>query len=55
MNNKLIIELNDATKIYRAGDIATFAVNKSNLEVYKGEFIAILGQSGSGKSTLLSV
>ncbi len=55
MTAKTIIELVAASKIYRSDNIATLAVNEINLEIYAGEFTAIVGQSGSGKSTLLSV
>ena len=44
-----IIEVKDLTKIY--GE--TYALNKVNLAVNKGEVISIKGPSGSGKSTLL--
>ena len=44
-----IIEVKDLTKIY--GE--TYALNKVNLSVNKGEVISIIGPSGSGKSTLL--
>ena len=44
-----IIEVKDLTKIY--GE--TYALNKVNLSVNKGEVISIIGRSGSGKSTLL--
>ena len=44
-----IIEVKDLTKIY--GE--TYALNKVNLAVNKGEVISIIGPSGSGKSTLL--
>ena len=44
-----IIEVKDLTKIY--GE--TYALNKVNLSVNKGEVISVIGPSGSGKSTLL--
>ena len=44
-----IIEVKDLTKIYDE----TYALNKVNLAVNKGEVISIIGPSGSGKSTLL--
>ncbi|MBP6103277.1 MAG: amino acid ABC transporter ATP-binding protein [Leptotrichiaceae bacterium] len=44
-----MIEVKDLTKIY--GE--TYALNKVNLSVNKGEVISIIGPSGSGKSTLL--
>ena len=44
-----IIEVKDLTKIY--GE--TYALNKVNLTINKGEVVSIIGPSGSGKSTLL--
>ena len=43
------------TKIYRTNDIQTTALNSINLEVDRGEFVAVMGPSGCGKSTLLNV
>lgn len=42
-------------KIFLMGDEKVHALNDVNLEIYKQEFIAILGTSGSGKSTLLNM
>ncbi len=50
-----IIEVVNVTKVYKLGDIETWALRGIDLVVYRGEFIAIMGPSGSGKSTLLNI
>ena len=50
-----MIEMHELTKAYRTADVETTALNSVNLEINKGEFIAIMGPSGCGKSTLLNV
>ncbi len=48
------IILENVKKIYKAGEVTTYAIKGVDLEVKKGEFVCILGPSGSGKSTLLN-
>ena len=50
-----ILKTVNLTKIYGYGENKVLALNKANLEVEQGEFIAILGTSGSGKSTFLNL
>lgn len=50
-----MIKLTQLTKIYRADEIETLALENVNIEVGKGEFLSIMGPSGCGKSTLLNI
>jgi len=42
-------------KIFQMGEVQVTALDGVDFEIYKGEFIVILGPSGSGKSTLLNM
>ncbi|AKB35712.1 ABC transporter, ATP-binding protein [Methanosarcina siciliae C2J] len=50
-----LIKLTDVWKIYRMGDIDFAALSGIDLEIYRGEFVVVLGPSGSGKSTLMNL
>ena len=50
-----VISLKNISKIYKTGEENTVALNKINLEIGEGEFVAIMGPSGSGKSTLMHI
>lgn len=50
-----LIKLSGVTKTFRNGEIATQVLHGIDLEIYPGEFVAIMGQSGSGKSTLMNI
>lgn len=45
-----MLEINNVSKVYRGGKKA---VNKLNMTIEKGEFIAFIGTSGSGKTTAM--
>ena len=52
-NRRSLVSLKDVYKIYRQGDVEVRALNGVNVDIYSGQFTAIVGPSGSGKSTLL--
>lgn len=50
-----ILEIKNLSKTYNTKDGEVQAINNINLDVYKGDFIAIVGTSGCGKSSLLNI
>ncbi|WP_272508918.1 ABC transporter ATP-binding protein [Clostridium ganghwense] len=52
---EVILSGKDVRKIYKMGEVEVRALDGVDFEIYKGEFVVVLGPSGSGKSTLLNM
>ncbi len=50
-----MIQTTQLSRIFRTEEIETTALNKVNIKIKQGEFVAIMGPSGCGKSTLLNI
>ncbi len=55
MQTKPVIRLDAIQKTYHTGEVDVHAVRGISLEIFPGEFVAIMGSSGSGKSTLMNM
>ena len=50
-----LVRVVDLCKVYNPGENEVRALDHVDLEIHKGEFVAIIGQSGSGKSTFMNM
>jgi putative ABC transport system ATP-binding protein len=50
-----VIKLSDIRREYQMGEEIIRALNGVNLEIYRNDYVAIMGPSGSGKSTLMNM
>ncbi|MBW2973737.1 ABC transporter ATP-binding protein [Candidatus Woesearchaeota archaeon] len=55
MKLKTLIQLDNVWKIYKMGQVKVPALRGVNIDINKGDFVAIIGASGSGKSTIMNL
>lgn len=49
------LELSNIDRFFQSGDTIVRALDGVSLDIFEGEFVAVMGQSGSGKSTLMNI
>ena len=50
-----VIELSEISRVYKLGEEKIYALHSISLDIYKNEYVALMGSSGSGKSTLMNI
>jgi len=53
--SKKVASLENISKTYGKEDLTVKALDNINLEIYKGDYLAVMGASGSGKSTAMNI
>ena len=53
--SKKVASLENISKTYGEEDLTVKALDSINLEIYKGDYLAVMGASGSGKSTAMNI
>lgn len=51
----LVIDIEGVTKLYRMGTEIVHALRGVEMQIHRGEYLAVMGPSGSGKSTLMNM
>jgi putative ABC transport system ATP-binding protein len=52
---QVLIDIQELKKVYTMGDQTVHALRSVDLQVYKGDYMSLMGPSGSGKSTLMNM
>ena len=52
---EVMVSLRNVTKEFESGDETLRVLNGINLDIYKNEFVVVLGESGCGKSTMMNI
>ena len=52
---EILIQCRDLTRLYRMGGQDIYALRDMDLDIYRGEYLSVMGPSGSGKSTLFNM
>ena len=55
MNREIIVQTQDLIRSFEFGETEVLALNGVDFEVFRGEFVCVLGPSGAGKTTLLNM
>ena len=55
LNRDIVVRTVNVAKMYGEGEAAVHALNGVSCEIYRGEYLSIMGPSGSGKSTLFNM
>jgi putative ABC transport system ATP-binding protein len=53
--DEIIISCRELSKVYRMRALEVYALRDMELDVYRGEYLSVMGPSGSGKSTLFNM
>jgi putative ABC transport system ATP-binding protein len=50
-----ILKVSNISRVYKVGTEIIYALRSITLDIYKNEYVALMGSSGSGKSTLMNI